>query len=473
MMSAFMIRLSALHLVPILLAAASQAGEIPIEKRPFTQEQSFPATVLPEQGAVLIQFEPQAWSDFEIAEVAAHGSKVAKGDVLVRFDPETIDKKLVDSKRSLESGALALAQAELDLKHLEETTPHRLDAYKRAAEVAKEEHAYFTKTRRKATEEQAAQELERRKQMLSNQQEELKQLGKMYDADDVTEETEEIILTRQKDDVAAAEFALRMETLDYKRTLEVTLPREAISLANNERDTALNLLKAQEELPRAIAQKKIELAALKTSQQREKEALAELEKDRALFEITAPADGWFYHGPVENGRWTTGDLVKTLVKHGRPAPNKAFATFVPAAAKLALTAFLEEATANALKTELTGTATLAGREDLEIPVTLTALSPTPGADGTYRADLGATWPKELTPVTGATAKVRIISYHQAEAIAVPTRALQYHPQGWSVEVKLADGKTEKRRVKRGRVADDLTEIVSGLEVGQVIISPEK
>jgi multidrug efflux pump subunit AcrA (membrane-fusion protein) len=460
-------------LVPILLAAASQAGEISIEKRPFTQEQSFPATALPEQGAVLFQVEPEAWADFQILEVAAHGSKVAKGDVLVRFDPETIDKKLVDSKRSLETGALTLAQAELDLKHLKETTPYRLDAYKRAAEVAKEEHSYFTKTRRKATEEGAAQELERRKQMLSNQQEELKQLGKMYDADDVTEETEEIILTRQKDDVAAAEFALRMETLDYKRTLEVTLPREAISLANNERDTALNLLKAQEELPRSISQKQIEVAALKTSHQREKEALAKLEKDRALFEIKAPADGWFYHGPVENGRWTTGDLVKTLVKHGRPLPYKAFATFVPATSKLALTAFLEEATANALKPELAGTATLAGREDVEIPVKISLLSPTPGADGTYRADLSATWPKELTPVTGATAKVRIISYHQAAAIAVPTRALQYHPQGWSVEVKLADGKTEKRPVKRGRVSADLTEIVSGLEVGQVIISPDK
>jgi multidrug efflux pump subunit AcrA (membrane-fusion protein) len=473
MVTGLMIRLPALHMVPILLAAASQAGEVPIEKRPFTQEQTFSATALPDQGSVLLQVEPEIWTDFEIVDVAAHGSKVAKGDVLVRFDSEMIDRKLVDSERALEAGALALAQAEMDLKHLEATTPHRMEAHRRAAEVAREEHAYFTKTRRKAVEEQAAQELERRKQMLSNQQEELRQLGKMYDADDVTEETEEIILTRQKDDVAAAEFALRMETLNYQRTLEVTLPREAISLANNERDTALDLLKAQDELPRAISQKQIELAALRTNQQREKEAHARLEKDRTLFEIKAPADGWFYHGPVENGRWTTGDLVKALVKHGRPAPNKAFATFVAATAKLTLTAFLEEATANALKTDLTGTATLAGREDVEIPVKLASLSPAPGADGSYRADLIATWPKELTPVTGATAKVRIISYHQAAAIAVPTSALHYHPQGWSVEVKLADGKTEKRPVKRGRVSADLTEIVSGLEVGQVIMSPDK
>ncbi len=42
-----MIRLTALHLVPVLIAAASHAGEITIEPRPFTLETSFTATALP------------------------------------------------------------------------------------------------------------------------------------------------------------------------------------------------------------------------------------------------------------------------------------------------------------------------------------------------------------------------------------------------------------------------------------------
>lgn len=468
-----MIRLSALHLVPILFAVTSQAGEITVEQRPFTQEKAFSASVLPEAGVELLQIEPQVWADFEIIDVAAHGAKIAKGDVLVRFDAEGIDKKLVDARRALETGALALAQAELDLKHLQETTPHRLDAYRRAAEIAKEENAYFNKIRRKSLEEQAAQELERKKQMLANEQEELKQLGKMYDADDVTEETEEIILTRQKNDVKAAEFALRMETLDFQRTTEVNLLREAVSLANNERDTALSLLKAEEDLPRALNQKKLEVETLKTSHQREKENLAKLEKDRSLFEIKATAEGWFYHGSIENGRWTTGEAVKSLVKHGRPLPNKAFASFVPSSARLVLTAFLEEPVASSLKAELAGTACLVGREDVEIPVKLSKLSPHRGRMAATTQDLSADWPKEITPITGTTARVRMISYHQPSAIAIPSRALSYNPQGWTVEVKLADGKTEKRPVKRGRIADDLTEIVSGLEVGQVIIAPDK
>lgn len=468
-----MTRLHLFRLAPFLCAAISHAGEITIEPRPFTLEKSFNAIALPDAAATLIQIEPEVWADYQILEVADHGARVSKGQVLVRFDAENIDKKLVDSRRALESGALALAQAELDLRNLVETSPFKLDAYRRAAEIAKEENAYFTKTRRKATEESATQELERSKQMLENQQEELDQLAKMYAADDLTEETEEIILTRQKDDVKAAEFAVRMETLQHKRALEVTLPREAVTLANNERDTAIALAKAEQDIPRAIALKKLEVEGLRTAHEREKENLAKLEKDRILFEIKAPADGCFYHGPIENGRWTPGEAAKALVKHGRPAPNKAFATFVPAAAPLSLVAFLDEASARSLKPALAGDATLAGREDVEIPVKLAKLATAPGPDGTYRADLAADWPQDPTPAVGSTAQIRITAYQQDAAIAVPSKALARGAKGWTVEVKLADGKTERRPVKRGRVSGDQTEILSGLETGQIVIAPDK
>lgn len=468
-----MIRSSAFCLAPIFFAAVSHAGEVTIEPRPFTIEKSFTATALPESGCVLLQVAPKIWADFQITKLAAHGTKVAKGDVLAGFDVEDIDKKLTDARRALAAGTLSLAQAELDLKNLVETSPHKLEALRLAAKIAKEENAYFTQTRRKAGEESADQQLKRRKESLENEQEELKQLTQMYKADDVTEETEEIILTRQKDAVAAAGFALRMETLNQTRTREVLLPREAVALANGERDTAIALAKAELDIPRAIELKKIELEGLKIANAREKDALAELEQDRKLFEIKAPAEGWFYHGPIENGRWSppNPELLKSLVIHGRPAVKRPFATFVPASAKLALVAFLDEATARSLKPEMSGLVTLVGREDVEIPVKLSQLAVSPGLDGNYRADLTATWPKDLTPVTGSTVQARLVVYQQDAAITVPTKAIGYGPKGWAVDVKLTNGKTEKRPVKRGRVSGDQTEILSGLEIGQVIVSP--
>ena len=65
----------------------------------------------------------------------------------------------------------------------------------------------------------------------------------------------------------------------------------------------------------------------------------------------------------------------------------------------------------------------------------------------------------------------MIAYQQAAAIAIPSKAITYDANGWGVEAKLTDGKTERRPVKRGRVPKDETEILSGLEVGQVVLTP--
>ena len=108
---------------------------------------------------------------------------------------------------------------------------------------------------------------------------------------------------------------------------------------------------------------------------------------------------------------------------------------------------------------------------MEIPVKLLKLATVPCPDGTYRADFSVTWPKEPAPAAGASVQVRLVSYQQPAAIVIPTKSLSFETSGWTVEVKLADGKTERRPVKRGRVSKDDTEILSGLEAGQVVVVP--
>ena len=220
--------------------------------------------------------------------------------------------------------------------------------------------------------------------------------------------------------------------------------------------------------PRPLAPAAASPEVLATQRQRDKEQLAAWATDRAQCVLTAPADGWFYHGLIENGRWTPN---LSLAKGACPALDRPFATFVPATATFAWVAFLDEATARALAPGLTGVALLAGREDLEIPVRLASLAATPTPDGAWRADLAATWPANFTPAAGISAQIHLVAYHQPAAIALPNNALAYGPQGWNVEVKLADGKTERRPVKRGRSSADATEILAGLEVGQVVLTP--
>lgn len=463
--AALMARITPLHLVPALIAAATQAGEITIEKRPFAIADSLVATALPAEGCTVLKLAPKVWEEFEILTITGHGAPVKKGEVLVSFKPAELARNLTDARREVEIGTLALAQAEFDFKTLQDTAPATLEKLRRDAAIAKEENEYFTKVRRKAGEDAVARSLKNIERMLAGQREELRRLTLISKPGTETDTT---AVARQEDAVATAEFALAMETLNHKRTLEVTLPREARSLADRERETALAAKKAEVEIPRAIALAKLELAGKSDRLQLARERVADLQSDQLLLESRAPADGTFYHGAIANGCIPSAEPLATA---GRIPPRQAFATFVPTTAKLALVSFLDEATARSLKPDLAGSATLAGREDVEIPVKLVKLAATPTAGQGFRADFSISWPDGFAPAPGSTARIHLISYQHLAAMVVPNRALHYEASGWTVAVKLADGKTERRPVKRGRVTAEETEIVSGLEVGQVIIVP--
>ena len=70
------------------------------------------------------------------------------------------------------------------------------------------------------------------------QKEELEQLERMYKADDLTEETEEIILTRAQHGVDAAKYRLKKAIAAQDRFLNVVLPRQAEDFRHREQQAA-------------------------------------------------------------------------------------------------------------------------------------------------------------------------------------------------------------------------------------------
>ncbi|MCP5543591.1 MAG: hypothetical protein H7A49_06750 [Akkermansiaceae bacterium] len=446
-------------------------GEVTLETKPFDVIRSFDAKVMPSGETTYLELVPEAWTDFEIVTLVPHGAKVAEGDVLAAFETEDVDRWIEDKRAGIAAKEIALSTAKRNLDVLQKTAAPRLEAWKRAAAIAKEENEYFKTARRKTSEQRADQALLRAEWRLANEKEELDQLQQMYAADDLTEQTEEIILTRQKNSVQDAELALSLEKLDHKRTREVQLPREAVNLAESERDSAVQAAKQEKEIPETIEATKLEVAALQRGLEQERKQLAEVERDRALFEFKAPAAGWFYHGEIIDGRWTTGDLVKTLMVHGKPMLKRKVATFVPESSEKHLVARVDEATARSLAEGAVGVTTFPGLEDAPVEASVSAIAVSPDLDGTWRVDLAAKWPEGLSVPVGSQAHVRIVAYHKDATIAVASKALSFGADGWSVEVKLADGKTQRRPVTRGRVNESDTEILEGLEEGQVIIVP--
>ena len=468
--------------LPLLAAtiAVSPAAETTVEAKPFRVEKTFYATLLPAKP-LLVAIEPESWAEYTIEAIVPHGTSVKKGDVLVKFDRENIDKKLEDFRRAVKSRELSLASQELAFTKLEEETKIKLDAARRAERIAGEELAYFTKTGRKVQEEDVIDNLEGTKRRLEAAQEELKQLRMMYDADDLTEQTEEIILKRQEYAVKSSELALKHAELSTKRSLDVVLPRRADSLATDALSTAIELVKAEKNLPRDLESARLNLETARTAAAREKQDLADLEKDILLMEIKAEGDGIFYHGSLDEGRWTLGELAKSLTKGGKVPFFKPFASLVPANAEMSLVAHVDEATARTLAKQLKGNVTASGREDLPLTAAIDEIAMIPAADGRYRVDLATNgtatakpqWPAELNLAAGMSFECRFVVHQKDASITVPVKALQPAVDGtWSVTVKTADGKGEPRTITRGRVSGDKVEILSGLEGGQVVIVPD-
>jgi hypothetical protein len=288
-------------------------------------------------------------------------------------------------------------------------------------------------------------------------------------------------LKRQEFAVQSTELSLKHAELATKRALEVTLPRRAIALETEAKGSAIELEKAEKNLPRGLESARLDLESARTAASREKDELAKVEKDASLFEIQAAADGVFYHGSLDEGRWSLGELAKVLVKGGRVPFIRPFASLVPADADLGLTAHVDEALARVLKVQLKGSLTAAGREDVALTATIQEIGGIPGGDGKYRVDLLPEWPEkdklewpaDLDVAPGMSFECRFVIHREDAAITLPLKALDAAEGGtWTVRVKMADGKGETRPVTRGRMNGDQVEVTAGLEGGQVVIIPD-
>ena len=458
-------------LIPLLVTAGLNAGELTIKTAPLETTLELSATIYPE-NAKTFRIEPKQWSKFVISQVVDHGTLVKKGDVLVAFESEEYERALIESKETAKGREIALAKLERELSELEAATTHSLEGLKLAHDRAKESLDYFTTTGRALQIEDAKQNLDRAKRSLSYQEEELKQLLKMYEEDGITEETEEIILKRQRASVDSARFALKKANESTKWNLEKTIPRQAIDLRRAFEEAKLAYETGQLNLPRSLEEKKLEVAKSKRDNDHSAQKLAELEADGAFLTIKAPADGVIYHGEVKRDSWSLGGTAKFLFKTGLAPANTTLMSLIPAGTKSVIHGTVDQGEILGLSNEIKGIATITGNEGITFPVAVSSLDGAPRADGKYGVGMTIEVPENITLITGMKTTITLVTYQNEKAISVPNAAIIRKNGVASVKIKMADGKHELRPVKTGRSTEGKTEILSGLEVDQVIIFSE-
>ena len=141
--------------------------------------------------------------------------------------------------------------------------------------------------------------------MLDYEKDELEQLEKMYEADDLTEETEEIVLKRQRNSRRVRRVQPGKRQAQPRRNAQSLACRATTSPSRNRWNGPRWRWPAQRwrsslDLNRA----RYELEQRKKARTKSLDRHAKLLEDRGLMEIKSPADGIVFYGQSVNGRWS-------------------------------------------------------------------------------------------------------------------------------------------------------------------------
>ena len=420
-----------------------------------------------------IVLHPNNWSNFTVVKAVNHGQRVKKGDQLVWLDMSKIDEQLQDMQYALELGKLSRRLALKEQELLEKTVPLDLKSAERDKRIADEDLAYFMKTDRDFQIESAKYSLKSSQQSLEYAMEELKQLEEMYKADDLTEETEEIVLKRARNDVERAKFYLKSSELRNKQTIETELPREEQQLVDAAQRADLAAAKATASLPVSLEKKKVELEEKRLSDARAQQEWEELRDDRAMMEVKSPGDGYVYYGQCTRGSWASVESMSSqLTEGGKLSPNSVFMTVV-APRPLRIRVDVPEKELHRLKTNARGKAVPDGYPEMELPVTCAGVSPFPIGKGTFDGTFDVALSDDARPIVpGMNCKLTLVVYDKKDALTVPADAVfedAANGQRDLVYVKKADGTPEKRKVVVGQKTDSKWEIVRGLSANEEIL----
>jgi multidrug efflux pump subunit AcrA (membrane-fusion protein) len=455
--------------------AAKKPAVHKVEKKPFKVELTVKGILEPRETAE-IAYRPQPTGSpllgqgpLTIRKIATHGSKVKKGDVLVAFDTRKIDQAIRDQEAELKvlEANIKVAQEELPL--LERSLPVDLAAAERAKKRADEDMNYFLEVARPQDEKQAEFSLKSARFFLEYAQEELRQLEKMYKSHDLTEDTEQIILRRQRHQVESATFALKAAELRHNLLLKVTLPRREKDMREGVVKQGLLLDKARNTLAPQAAQKREALAKMRNDHEKHVTQLESTRHDRDAMTVRSPIDGIVYHGKFHKGQWSLTEMQEgKLVVDGSVMPGDVFLTVVEGS-PLAVRLTVEEKDAHLLKPGQAGKAHVAFDPDRKLKARVTGLSPVPAAPGKYEVLVAlelAGGGAELMPGMGCS--IKFVPHASKAAITVPSGCVVEDEDRHFVTV-VRQGKRERREVTPGRSGGGETEILSGLREGEEVL----
>jgi len=446
-----------------------EIATIEIETKPIrvyrTFEGRFESTELTE-----IKTDFESWTDLEISDLVEEGSAVSSGQEVLKFDTKKIDKAIAEAEFAARNAEFALADAKLEMKEVQETYELEKAIADRTWKNAQEDHDYYLKVSAPERLKDLDYNEKSAGYRLEYSKDELDQLEQMYTEDELTEESEEIVLKRARRSVESAERSMNRSMLSIKRDREFEIPRANQRQENEFVRAGLEHEKSKIKLPIKKQRTEIALAKAEFELKNKKESLDELTEDHKKMSLVSRANGVLYYGRCLRGKWigASGSATRQM-EPGKKIPADKVVMTVVDVDNMMIRADLDENQLDSVVPDLKGKALIKSTDNKTIPVVIKSVSRIPLDNGKFDCQIAAENLENANVMPGMTCKLSFLIYENENAVVAPKSSVFSDDGGITNYVYVVkDGKPIMSPVKTGRTSGDDVEIIDGLSVGDKI-----
>ena len=245
-----------------------------------------------------LKLEPKKWNLYQLQSIKDSGTAVKKGDVIAELDPKELSLEIKERKERLAEFQFIIERVKKQIEIVKDFRPLEEENFKTQQKQFNEDLAFFKNYIKEMVTEQSDLELSKVRDQLSYSEEELKQLKKMYTEDELTEESEEIILKRTENQVSMIKRFLKLAEGQAKMLKDVQIPRYEKQLNFQKKVMDINSKYAKDMWDFQSKQVNRQYKRMIQESKKEAQFISILEEDLKQTKITSPIDGTLIYGAL-------------------------------------------------------------------------------------------------------------------------------------------------------------------------------
>lgn len=406
-----------------------------------------------------------------ILELVDEGTRVAKGDLLVRLDDSGLEDDLTAQKIRFQQASAALTQAEKELEIQKSMNESDLDKGQLELDLARTDLEKYEKGDYQIQKQQAESEI-------------LLAASELENAKQTEEDTRELVeldfaakteLDRDELEAKRAEVRHEMSKLErdmleqYEKKRQIQVLTSAVDQAVAELDRIRLRCDAD------LAQKVADFESKKATFELEESKLRQLEEQMVNTVIHAPTDGLVVYPVNQGGMGGRGGSDRDRVEEGAQVREHQLLISLPDTSEMVVVVTVHESAIDKLVLGQPTIVTIDANASLNFVGKVSFIAPLPDAQNqwlnpdlkVYRAEvtIGGDSPA-LRP--GMSASVEIVIDELTDVIAAPIHSVRREGERFYVYVVDADRRPQVREVKIGAYNDERVAITEGLSEGETI-----